>query len=182
MSTALDLPVRGSRFWGDAVASFAALPAQGAAPGECRTVINTRRIYEWNGSAWQVIGSGSGGDALAADIANMSANWWVYSNGATLYTAYPGPFWIPSTDTGGVRTSGSAAIAFDVSSARFYGNVGFYGNTPTPQFIPEGVTGFVGGSGGYVLSNDTYTGDLGVTAYTWGDIVRCLKLLGILAM
>lgn len=45
----------GSAFWGDAVANSASLPVAGAVTGECRVVLDTDDIYEWNGSSWQKI-------------------------------------------------------------------------------------------------------------------------------
>ena len=45
----------GSAYWGDAVATSGSLPASGAVTGECRLVLDTDDIYEWNGSAWERI-------------------------------------------------------------------------------------------------------------------------------
>jgi len=50
-------PSGGSRFWGDPVATFAALPT-GSGVGECRLVIDTDIIYEWDGTAWVAVTSG----------------------------------------------------------------------------------------------------------------------------
>lgn len=43
------------------------------------------------------------------------------------------------------------------------------------------TSGFAAGAGTAASSGSTHTGALGSTAYTVGDIVRALKVLGILA-
>ena len=45
----------GSAFWGDAVNTSGDLPATGAVTGECRLVLDTDDIYEWNGLSWEQI-------------------------------------------------------------------------------------------------------------------------------
>lgn len=46
----------GSEFWGDAVATFGDLPPAGVVTGEIRFVIDTKTLYEWDGSSWVPIG------------------------------------------------------------------------------------------------------------------------------
>jgi len=45
----------GSAYWGDAVNTSGDLPATGAVTGECRLVLDTDDIYEWNGLSWERI-------------------------------------------------------------------------------------------------------------------------------
>lgn len=61
------------------------------------------------------------------------------------------------------------------------GNVGFYGATPVAQYSTPGASGFSVGGGANVYEESTWTGGIGSSAYTVGDIVRCLKLLGFFA-
>lgn len=42
----------GSPYFGDAVASIAALPPSGVVIGEIRLVLDENALYEWNGAAW----------------------------------------------------------------------------------------------------------------------------------
>lgn len=84
MSTFIFLPPQGSRFWGDAVATVGALPSTGAVTGECRLVLSTDVIYEWNGSAWQIIANGASGDALAATVAGFTPGAIIFARAGTL--------------------------------------------------------------------------------------------------
>jgi hypothetical protein len=61
--------------------------------------------------------------------------------------------------------------------------VGFYNATPVAQQNTTGTTtGFVANSSANASYNEsTYTGGVGTTAYTVGDVVRALKNLGLLA-
>ena len=75
--------------------------------------------------------------------------------------------------------SGTAEITGNMSVS---GNVGFFGETPVSQ-QPEadGTTiGFTANSGTALNFSTTFTGGLGSEAYTIGDVVRCLKELGLL--
>lgn len=59
--------------------------------------------------------------------------------------------------------------------------LGFWGVTPVVQHSSTGeLTGFTAGSGTPVLDDSTFTGDTGDIAYTIGDVVKALKLAGIL--
>lgn len=100
-----DLPATGSRFWRDAVANFAALPARGISPGECRLAIDTRIIYEWNGTSWQAIANGAQGDALAATVAGFTSGAVVIAGGGTLTQDPTKLFWDIASARLGVGTN-----------------------------------------------------------------------------
>lgn len=60
--------------------------------------------------------------------------------------------------------------------------LGFYNVTPIVQYATTGTsTGFTAGAGTTATSLSTFTGNTGATAYTTGDVVRALKLLGLIA-
>jgi len=58
----------------------------------------------------------------------------------------------------------------------------FHNSTPVVQHAPIGVTdGFVNvGTGTEVTEDDTFTGNVGTSVWTIGDIVAALKLKGII--
>ena len=59
--------------------------------------------------------------------------------------------------------------------------VGFYGaHGVSQQTAGDVTTGFTANTGTAVLSGSTFTGDVGSTAYTIGDIVATLKNLNII--
>ena len=60
--------------------------------------------------------------------------------------------------------------------------LGLFGATPTSQPTATRITdGFAGGAGSAVDSAATFTGGVGTSAYTIGDIVRALKQIGAIA-
>lgn len=60
--------------------------------------------------------------------------------------------------------------------------LGFWNATPVVQYSTTGTaTGFTAGGGTTATHLSTYTGNTGSTAYTNGDVVRALKLAGIIA-
>ena len=82
----------------------------------------------------------------------------------------------------GINTA-QPAYSLDITGTmRVSGNVGFFGETPVSQ-QPEadGTTiGFTANSGTALNFSTTFTGGSGSEAYTVGDVVRCLKELGLL--
>lgn len=93
---------------------------------------------------------------------------------------------IPSA---GVRVSevGDGVSAWQTGYSEEYSAGGIkaalFGATRNAQPTPHGVTaGRTGGSGNAVKDDDTFTGGVGSSAYTLGDIVRALKEIGALAM
>ena len=59
---------------------------------------------------------------------------------------------------------------------------GIYGATPTVQFGTTGTaSGFAAGTSTTVTADSTFTGNTGSLAYTIGDCIRALKLIGALA-
>ncbi len=59
--------------------------------------------------------------------------------------------------------------------------IGFFGQTPAGQQSSTGNTGFVGNSGTAMNSGSTSTGGTGSKAYTFNDVVRAMKNLGLMA-
>lgn len=59
--------------------------------------------------------------------------------------------------------------------------VGFYGNAGVAQQTANDVTtGFTAATGTAVLAGSTFTGGVGTTAYTIGDVIAALKNLGVI--
>ena len=60
-------------------------------------------------------------------------------------------------------------------------SVGFYGASPVVQQTAGGITaGFTAGAGGAVLAGSTFTGNIGGTAYTIGDLIAAMKTYNLL--
>lgn len=60
--------------------------------------------------------------------------------------------------------------------------LGLWGVTPVAQYSTAGTSsGFTAGSGTAVNDDSTFTGNTGSTAYRISDVVRALKLVGIMA-
>jgi hypothetical protein len=77
-------------------------------------------------------------------------------------------------------TSSSANGGYIGSSSTEY--LAFWGAFPVRQYSTTGTSsGFTSGSGTAVKDDSTFTGNQGSTAYRISDIVRALKLCGIMA-
>lgn len=60
-------------------------------------------------------------------------------------------------------------------------SLGFYGTLATDQYQPNGASGWISVGGNAVMDGDQFDGDQGGSKYTIGDMVACLKLVGLLA-
>ena len=58
---------QGSRYWRDAVAGYADLPASGNQPGEVRMVTGLGRAFTWTGAAWAALAADQDGNLLVPD-------------------------------------------------------------------------------------------------------------------
>jgi len=176
------VPDGGSRFWSDSVATLALLPSTGV-PGECRLVRNTRLIYEWNGTSWQIAG-GTTGDALAAIVAGLSDAGIIYRGASSLDNDVPQFCWDVASGNLALGDSSAAAKVAVLGGDMFVnGKLGFYGQPPAAQYTATGTSlGFSVNFGTFAYETSTWTGDISGNAYTVGDIVAALKLVGILAM
>jgi hypothetical protein len=176
----IDVPSSG-RAWREAVATASALPTSGNFTGDIRLVIDSRRIYRWTGSAWAYMGVL--GNTISTGVTDMP----------TGSVGFRGPnhgidydennfFYSDTFNTLGIGTATPTAAMHVNGSMRIDGSVGFYSTTPPDQYLPSGANGY-GGSGGYEVRDDsTWTGDISSNTYRISDIVRALKLIGILAM
>jgi hypothetical protein len=90
--------------------------------------------------------------------------------------AHGGSLYIQAGVAYGTGVSGTVSIA------RAANKLGFFETAAITQYATTGTTtGFTSATGSTVLSGSTFTGNTGSTAYTIGDIVRALKLYGLLA-
>lgn len=91
------------------------------------------------------------------------------------------------TMTGNLTLADGVNVPLGSSSGTKFGTatsqkIGFFNATPVIQQAVTGTTtGFTAGAGTGAKSDSTYTGNTGSSAYTTGDIVLCLKNLGLLA-
>lgn len=77
--------------------------------------------------------------------------------------------------------SGGERLGVSISASGSAALVGLYSATPVIRYATTGTTtGFTSGASTAARVDSTYTGNTGATAYTTGDIVRALKLIGIL--
>lgn len=128
--------------------------------------------------------------AGAADIPAL----WVNTGNDTVLNAANGETLIFAVNTTAKMTiSGTETtyadgqnVAVGTTTGTKYGTstsqkLGFYNATPVTQRTASGASGFVVGAGTNANSLSTWTGGVGATAYTVGDIVAALKTLGFIA-
>lgn len=85
--------------------------------------------------------------------------------------------------TAGTLGIGIGGFATGIQIGGASSNISLYGVSSTPQYNTTGTTvGFTAGVGTTARVDSTYTGDTGGTAYTVGDAIRALKLLGVMAV
>ncbi len=89
----------------------------------------------------------------------------------------------PSANAAGVMSNdGTGVMEWNTAITLSGSSIGFYGAPAVAQYATEGtVTGFTAGSGTAVKHDSTFTGNVGTKAYTQGDIVKALKLSGLIA-
>lgn len=96
--------------------------------------------------------------------------------------------WVVATDA--TRTSRTQFYALDtgfrecfrIEASGTAPMFGMYGTAATIQYATTGTsTGFTAGAGTTATHLSTFTGNTGASAYTVGDIVRALKLVGLMA-
>jgi hypothetical protein len=96
--------------------------------------------------------------------------------------------WVDSTDA--TRKARATLNAYDTAArecVRLEASgtapmLSFYGGSAVAQYATTGTaTGYTGGGGTALTHTDTFTGNTGSTAYTIGDVVRALKLVGLIA-
>ncbi len=87
----------------------------------------------------------------------------------------------------GITIANGKNIVLDTSTGTMLGaaanqKLGLWGVTPIIQYTTTGTTaGFTTNVATNIKSDSTFTGNTGSAAYTVGDIVRALKLTGIMA-
>lgn len=103
--------------------------------------------------------------------------------------AYVAAYWVTATDAS--RIARATHCVADATTDREYlrgetngsaAMIGFLGAAAVVRYATTGTTtGFTAGASTAVRVDATFTGNTGATAYTIGDIVRCLKLYGLMA-
>ncbi len=136
-----------------------------------------------------VVHTGEGTDTdTAKSLALTGAADYTTVAGDVLGLYYDGALWqeMFRSNTGDSTYGEGQDIAFGTTTGTKIGTgatqkLGFYGATPVVQYATEGtVTGFTAGSGTAAKDDSVYTGDFGTRAYTVGDIVKCLKTVGLM--
>jgi hypothetical protein len=103
------------------------------------------------------------------------------SAGAVLSSTVAGNFyWVvggPSNTRGILDTDAANGLNITDGPTKL---IGFYGAAPVAQQTAISPAGFTQGAGTTVNNNSLFTGAVGATQYTIGDLVRVMKLLGLI--
>lgn len=150
------------------------------------------RVLRFTGTAQAdfggLIGLGTGATVdwtigrLAANVATLGAGDSLRIP-ATLFMGAAGSVNLSSTTANRLDlATGDSFRIINGALEHLAGTVGLYGTTPAAQHSSTGqVAGFVAGVGTGVNDDSTFTGGTGASAYTIGDVVRALKLIGVMA-
>jgi hypothetical protein len=127
----------------------------------------------------------------SAGVYNDTGNLLVVDSGGTLEVKSGGVITIDSgatvTNNAGETFGDATNIAVGTTTGTKFGTsalqkLGFYNTTPVVQQAATATaTGFTAATGTAVLSQSTFTGNVGSAAYTLGDVVKALKNLGLMA-
>jgi hypothetical protein len=150
------------------------LPAAGYDPGAVYLDLTNSTVYHNTGTAavavWTALSDGGGTVG--------GANTWTGAN------TFTGGLIVTTTNVTitDVNIALSATTGTKIGTATTQ-KLGFFNATPVAQPATTGTTtGFtVVGSSAVVAPESTFTGNIGATAYTIGDVVNALKKLGLLA-
>jgi len=121
------------------------------------------------------------GGGVAGNIFMIPSEMAFLGPGSSSIIQYPTGQVILTSGAGGILDLNAAG---GISLTPLAGQgVGAFGAAPAPQYTPAGVTaGWTAGSSlNFLQTDDTYTGGIGSSAYTIGDVVAALKSYGWLA-
>lgn len=184
---------------GGAVTVTGGSPASGNAAGGVASIIGGAGLGSGNGGIGKVVGgdagsSGTGGKAQliggagsgvggAAEVTGGGGGGATDNGGAVTITG--GASGGASATAGSVTissgaASGGTAGAVNIQTATG-GKIGFFNTSAIVQPSGNGTQATsAAGATGTVYLNTTLTGGVGSTAYTVGDVVKCLKQLGLI--
>lgn len=121
-------------------------------------------------------------------IANTNSDLFLdASSGHAIRIRPNGSSQVVSFDSNGLNMTDAKNILFSTTTGTQIGTsasqkFAWHGATPVAQYSTTGTTiGFAAGAGSAVDSAATFTGNTGTTGYTIGDIVRAMKLKGMMA-